>query len=523
PSGASNNNTVPSCWTYLDDMSGTGYGYTNNSTTYAQSPTNSFRFYMYNSTSNNGQYLYLISPQTDNLGNGTKQVRFSARMTSATIAGRLEVVSLNDISSPTAATSSATVLVSTDLNNDVYQEFIVALPATTDDYFAFRVTYNGNPTNNYPTTYIDDVYYEDLSPCIFPLGIDVTNVTTTAADISWDASIATGVTGYEYEVRDASGAVDKSGSTTGATSATVTSLDPATEYFVYVRSKCGTSSGIWTTFPVSFITLCDIVTGNFFEGFETTSVGTSTNNIVPRCWTYLDDMTGTGYGYTYNYEAKTGTNCFRLYYYNSSSNNNQYLYLVSPETNNLGNGTKQIRFSAKVVTAPARLQVVRLNDISTAAAATASATVIETYDLTNTGYQEFIAYPPSTTDDYFAFRVTYDGVSSNFPSVYIDDIYYEDIPPLLVDVDKTDILCNGANSGAAVATPEGGKPPYSYLWSPSGDTTASVSNLVPGQHTVTVTDDRGTVTTESITITEPTPIVSNLDVTQVSCNGKNDG
>src|SRR5690606_29807896 len=117
PSGASNNNTVPSCWTYLDDMSGTGYGYTNNSTTYAQSPTNSFRFYMYNSTSNNGQYLYLISPQTDNLGNGTKQVRFSARMTSATIAGRLEVVSLNDISSPTAATSSATVLVSTDLNN----------------------------------------------------------------------------------------------------------------------------------------------------------------------------------------------------------------------------------------------------------------------------------------------------------------------------------------------------------------------------------------------------------------------
>src|SRR5690606_17191207 len=196
--------------------------------------------------------------------------------------------------------------------------------------------------------------------------------------------------------------------------------------------------------------------------------------------------------------------------------------LVSPETDNLGNGTKQIRFSVKV-TAPARLQVVRLNDISTGSAATASATVIETYDLTNTGYQEFIAYPPSTTDDYFAFRVTYDGVSSNFPNVYIDDIYYEDIPPLLVDIDKTDILCNGANSGIAVATPEGGKPPYSYSWSPSLDTTDAVSNLVPGQHTVTVTDDRGTVTTASITILEPAPIVSNLDVTQVSCNGKNDG
>src|SRR5690606_8721886 len=102
-------------------------------------------------------------------------------------------------------------------------------------YFAFRVTYDGSGASRYPAAYIDDVYYEDVSPCIFPLGIDVTNVTTTAADISWDASIATGVTGYEYEIRDASGTVVKSGSTTGATSATVTGLTSATEYFVYVR------------------------------------------------------------------------------------------------------------------------------------------------------------------------------------------------------------------------------------------------------------------------------------------------
>src|SRR5690606_37848186 len=219
---------------------------------------------------------------------------------------------------------------------------------------------------------------------------------------------AVGVTGYEYEVRDASGAVVKSGPVTG-TSVNVTGLTSGTDYTVYIRSKCGATNGDWTIFPVDFQTLCDIVTGNLFEGFETTAAGTTSNASPPLCWTYLKDGLTSYYGYTYNYEAKTGTNCFRLYYNNSSTYNNQYLYLVSPETDNLGNGTKQIRFSAKVVTAPARLQVVRLNDISTAAAATASATVIETYDLTNTGYQEFIAYPPSTTDDYFAFRVTYDG------------------------------------------------------------------------------------------------------------------
>src|SRR5690606_18478566 len=130
-SGSTGNASPPACWTYLKDGLSSYYGYTYNSTVYANSPTNSFRFYWYNSSSYANEYLYLISPQTDDLGNGTKQVRFSARMSSATIPGRLEVVSLNDISSPAAATASATVLVSMDLNNDVYQEYIVPLPATT--------------------------------------------------------------------------------------------------------------------------------------------------------------------------------------------------------------------------------------------------------------------------------------------------------------------------------------------------------------------------------------------------------
>src|SRR5690554_3679018 len=521
--GGSSNNTVPTCWTYLDDMTGTGYGYTQTSATYSVSPSNSFRFYMYNSTTNNNQYLYLISPETDNLGNGTKQVRFSARY--LTQGGRLEVVTLGDISSPSAATASATVLQSFDVPSLSYEEFIVPLPVTTDDYFAFRVTYNGNPSNTYPITYIDDVYYEDLLPCMFPTNIQVTNIATTSISVSWTASTAPGVTSYDYEVRDENGIMVRSGSTTG-TSVNVTGLSSGTPYSVYVRSRCGTTPGIWTTFPAHFLTLCDVV-GDFYENFNRTPAGTSANNTVPICWTYLDDMTSTGYGYTYNSTtyAKSGTNSFRFYMWNSTSNNNQYLYLVSPETNNLGNGNKQIRFSVMMgsATVPGRLQVVSLSDISSPAAATASATVIETFDLSNASHQEFIAYPPVTTDDYFAFRVTYDGVGSTYPSFYIDDVYYEDVPPLLVDVDKIDILCNGANSGEAFATVEGGKPPYSYSWSPSNDTLESVKNLTPGVHTLTVTDDRNTTVTASVTILEPAAIISGLTFTDVTCNGQNNG
>src|SRR5690554_1795941 len=521
--GSSTNASPPTCWTYLDDMTGTGYGYTQTSATYSVSPSNSFRFYMYNAATNNNQYLYLVSPTTDNLGNGTKQLRFSARY--LTQGGRLEVVTLSDISSPAAATASATVLQSFDVPSLSYEEFIVPLPVTTDDYFAFRVTYNGNPSNTYPVTYIDDVYYEDLLPCMFPTNIQVTNIATTSISVSWTASTAPGVTSYDYEVRDENGIMVRSGSTTG-TSVNVTGLSSGTPYSVYVRSRCGTTPGIWTTFPAHFLTLCDVV-GDFYENFDSTPAGTSADNTVPICWTYLDDMTSTGYGYTYNSTtyAKSGTNSFRFYMWNSTSNNNQYLYLVSPETNNLGNGNKQIRFSVMMgsATVPGRLQVVSLSDISSPAAATASATVIETFDLSNASHQEFIAYPPVTTDDYFAFRVTYDGVGSTYPSFYIDDVYYEDMPPLLVDVDKIDILCNGANSGEAFATVESGKPPYSYSWSPSNDTLESVKNLTPGVHTLTVTDDRNTTVTASVTILEPAAIISGLTFTDVTCNGQNNG
>src|SRR5690606_27205754 len=149
-------------------------------------------------------------------------------------------------------------------------------------------------------------------------------------------------------------------------------------------------------------------------------------------------------------------------------------------------------------------------------------TVIQNIVVDHTGYKEYTVPLPATTDDYFGFRLAYNNTSTSI-DINIDNVHYEDIPPLLVDVDKTDILCNGDNNGSAIAIVEGGVVPYTYSWSPSLDTTDAISNLVPGQHTVTVTDGRGTVKTATVTILEPAPLVSNLNVVQVSCNGKNDG
>lgn len=51
----------------------------------------------------------------------------------------------------------------------------------------------------------------------------------------------------------------------------------------------------------------------------------------------------------------------------------------------------------------------------------------------------------------------------------------------------SNVTCNGLNNGSANANASGGTAPYTYSWS-TGATTASVSNLPPGNYSVTVTD-----------------------------------
>jgi hypothetical protein len=58
----------------------------------------------------------------------------------------------------------------------------------------------------------------------------------------------------------------------------------------------------------------------------------------------------------------------------------------------------------------------------------------------------------------------------------------------------------GSCDGSATATPSGGIAPYSYQWSPSGQTTATATNLCAGNYTVTITDSVGCVFIDSVVV-----------------------
>ncbi|MEM6722997.1 MAG: Ig-like domain-containing protein, partial [Bacteroidota bacterium] len=85
------------------------------------------------------------------------------------------------------------------------------------------------------------------------------------------------------------------------------------------------------------------------------------------------------------------------------------------------------------------------------------------------------------------------------------------------------VLCNGEASGIALATPNGGVSPYTFLWD-NGETTAQATMLSGGFHSVTVTDANTCEVINTVNVTEAPVFSVTASVDQdVSCNGFLDG
>lgn len=96
-------------------------------------------------------------------------------------------------------------------------------------------------------------------------------------------------------------------------------------------------------------------------------------------------------------------------------------------------------------------------------------------------------------------------------------------PVLTVSMSSSDVLCNGGNSGTAYVTAGGGVGSFTYQWSPAGGTADTANGLSAISYTCVITDGNGCTISESVTITEPTALVTSNSQTNVSCNGGNNG
>lgn len=97
-------------------------------------------------------------------------------------------------------------------------------------------------------------------------------------------------------------------------------------------------------------------------------------------------------------------------------------------------------------------------------------------------------------------------------------------PPLLSSniASITNVLCNGLNNGKIDLTVTGGTPPYTFSWTQNNNpfaTTEDLINIPGGNYAVTVTDSKGCVTTQNVTVTQPaSPLNITGNATNILCN-----
>lgn len=94
---------------------------------------------------------------------------------------------------------------------------------------------------------------------------------------------------------------------------------------------------------------------------------------------------------------------------------------------------------------------------------------------------------------------------------------------ILANVFISNASCNGVCDGSATATPTGGTGPYTYLWMPGGQTTATIVGQCVGVYTITVTDAAGCTQNDTITIGAWNTLTAAALATGPTCNASCDG
>ncbi len=86
------------------------------------------------------------------------------------------------------------------------------------------------------------------------------------------------------------------------------------------------------------------------------------------------------------------------------------------------------------------------------------------------------------------------------------------------------VKCFGGNNGSATVTVVGGAPPITIAWS-NGGNTATISNLIAGTYTYTITDVSGNPPiVGNVVVTQPlVAMVATIATVDMTCSGSNDG
>lgn len=305
---------------------------------------------------------------------------------------------------------------------------------------------------------------DKYSSCVAPTAITVSAIAATSATVSWTAP-STPPSNYDVYYTSATVAPSNiaAPSVAGVTGITtpIGGLVPNTQYYVWVRSKCGATTGEWA-YATTFKSACGAVT-SLSENFDSYAAAA----VLPDCWGRL---VTTGTLSINNTTPASGTRNV----YQTSSTAQVPTTAVLPEFSNVNAGTHWLRLKARVNTATGTLNVGYVTNPTDAS----TFVLIQALSIANTNYvtnSEYGVIVPSTVpaNARLAIRNTADG-----KGYYWDDVNWEVIPACLppTSVSASAVTANTVTASwtAPSSAPANG---YEYYYSTAN--TAPIDTSTP--------------------------------------------
>ena len=394
--------TLPDCWTAL--MTGAGVSQ------YADIEVNNYNYasefrsvVMQNDNSANTANIMLIAPPVSNIATGDYRVKFFARSGANT--GSLQVGTVDIVSSDAVFTEIETISLT-----DTHMEYAVNFASTPDTNIAFRL----NTPGTYSSIFIDDVRWELAPLCADVANVQISEITTESAFVTWESQ------GNETKWQLAYGTADVTDPATLEPSAELNGqelelegLSNNVQYKVWVRSVCGdpNGNGAWIG-PISFYTKCLPASVPYVLDFENASVPS-----LPNC-TDTETVGNSNTWDTININDY-GFNSNALHYlYNSQYTADTWFYTQGIS---LTAGTEykiSYKYGSNSTEYAEKMKVMYGTD-ATADAMTEEIAVHEPFN-NNVAITNEVPFMPATSGVYYFGFHAYSGPNQYY--IYVDDI-----------------------------------------------------------------------------------------------------
>jgi hypothetical protein len=466
-------NPLPNCWTRFGN---TASSYITTSSVSPLTPPN--KLYLSATATGTTQLAVAVMPQVTNLQAGTHRLRFKAYASSA---GKTMEVGYYDTANLASSFVflEAFTLPSTQATATEFFYIPQFVPSAVQS-LVFRV--DGAAATGTTTVYIDDVAWEQIPACGDITEVIISDITSSAAVISWIDSNSAPAWQYVY----APSTVTNNPATLtpiDANNPFVSLMDLATNttYSIWIRTKCGVAAfGNWSSVR-TFTTLCGI-SETFTQNFDSSLTGST--NPLPACWT----RAGNGNTYVTSGGVAPGTPPNRLYMLASGVAPATQAIAIMPAVSNLQANTHRLKFKAFTSSSAngRSVEIGYFSDVTDLS----TFTVIQTVNLPGTASstaQTFTIYPTNIPPGIKSIAFRNVGTPLASTTLYIDDVVWEPNPSV-APVCATNLLATpNATCGnfATVLTWDAAAEADGYNLTIG--TTAGASNVLPTQNIGLVT------------------------------------